>query len=208
MTPEETLSQIAAEVNKCTRCELHHSRKNGVAGEGPVDAEIIFIGESPGFHENEQGRPFVGASGRYFDELLALCNLKRQSVFLGNVVKCRPPTNRDPQAEELTACNFFLDRQIQVIKPRVIVTLGRFSMAKYFPHAKISEIHGQPMRVRGSLIIPMYNPAAALHLPSLKSTLEADFAKLPELIASAAEAPEYAAEISDETEEPQQLSMF
>ncbi len=208
MTPEEILNQIAIEVNECNRCELHYSRKNGVAGEGPANAEIMFVGESPGFHENEQGRPFVGASGRYFDELLALSSLKRTAVFLGNVVKCRPPTNRDPQTEELAACNFFLDRQIQAIKPRVIVTLGRFSMAKYFPHAKISEIHGQPMRVRGSLIIPMYNPAAALHLPSLKSTLETDFAQLPELITAAADAPEYAVETPEEKEPPKQLSMF
>ncbi len=208
MTATEILMGIAREVNKCTRCVLHYSRKHGVPGDGPADATIMFIGEGPGFHENEQGKPFVGAAGRFLDELLARIGLAREDVFIGNVVKCRPPGNRDPQTEELDACSPFLDRQIQVINPKVIVTLGRFSMAKFFPNAKISQVHGQAMQVRGRLIVPMYHPAAALHQPSLKAIVESDFEKLPKLIAKAADAPEYIETEPDSLEKPQQLSMF
>jgi DNA polymerase len=208
MTPDEILTQIAQEVNQCTNCELHYSRKNGVPGDGPSGADIMFIGEGPGFHENEQGRAFVGPAGHYLDELLEQIGMKREDVFIGNVVKCRPPSNRDPQAEELIACSGFLDRQINAINPKVIVTLGRYSMAKFFPHAKISRVHGQAMQVRSRLIVPMYHPAAALHQPSLKSTIENDFAKLPGLIAQAADAPEYVEETLESNIEPKQLSMF
>jgi uracil-DNA glycosylase family 4 len=208
MTPSEILDEIAREVDQCTRCVLHHSRKHGVPGDGPSDADIMFIGEGPGFHENEQGKPFVGAAGQYLDELLASIGMSRDDVFIGNVVKCRPPGNRDPQADELEACSPFLDRQIQVINPKVIVTLGRFSMAKFFPYAKISQVHGQAMQVRGRLIVPMYHPAAALHQPSLKALVESDFQKLPQLIAEAAEAPEYIEEQPESRSKPQQLSMF
>lgn len=208
MTPSEILDEIAREVGQCTRCVLHHSRKHGVPGDGPSDADIMFIGEGPGFHENEQGKPFVGAAGQYLDELLASIGMSRDDVFIGNVVKCRPPGNRDPQADELEACSPFLDRQIQVINPKVIVTLGRFSMAKFFPYAKISQVHGQAMQVRGRLIVPMYHPAAALHQPSLKALVESDFLKLPQLIAEAAEAPEYIEEKPESRSKPQQLSMF
>lgn len=212
MKAEEELKMIAQEVSICTRCVLHHSRKNGVPGEGPANASIMFIGEGPGFHENEQGRPFVGAAGKFLDELLAKINMKRTDVFIGNVVKCRPPSNRDPQPEELTACSAYLERQIQAINPKVIVTLGRFSMAHFLPNAKISEIHGQSVKVRGRLIVAMYHPAAALHQQSLRSTIEADFARLPDLIAQVGDAPEYqeqtpAAELV-EKKEPRQLSLF
>ncbi|MBU1659884.1 MAG: uracil-DNA glycosylase [Chloroflexi bacterium] len=208
MTPEEILARIAAEVEVCHNCDLHYSRKNGVPGEGPADADIMFIGEGPGFHENEQGRPFVGAAGSFLEELLGQIGMKREDVFIGNVVKCRPPSNRDPQADELAACASYLDRQIQAINPKVIVTLGRFSMAKFLPNARISQAHGQSMQVRGRLIVPMYHPAAALHQPSLRAVIERDFAQLPELIARAADAPEYVEETPKETSEPQQLSMF
>jgi uracil-DNA glycosylase family 4 len=123
---EANLAQISGEVSVCQRCMLHHSRKNAVPGEGPVDTEIMFIGEGPGFHENEQGRPFVGAAGKYLEELLTKINMKREDVFIGNVVKCRPPNNRDPLPDELAACSDYLERQIQVINPKVIVTLGRY----------------------------------------------------------------------------------
>ena len=208
MTPEEILQQIAEEVQHCTRCDLHYSRKHGVPGEGPADAEIMFIGEGPGFHENEQGRPFVGAAGRFLEELLAKIGMKREEVFISNVVKCRPPGNRDPRPEELQACDVFLERQIQAINPKVIVTLGRFSMAKFLPNAKISEVHGKAMRVKGRLIVPMYHPAAALHQPSLRPQVERDFAQLPELIANAEDVPTYEADMGEEKSEPQQLSLF
>jgi uracil-DNA glycosylase family 4 len=209
MKPEEELKLVAKEVATCTKCQLHHSRKNAVPGEGPANADIMFIGEGPGFHENEQGRPFVGAAGKFLDELLDKINMQRSNVFIGNVVKCRPPGNRDPLPEELTACSDYLDRQIQAINPKVIVTLGRFSMARFLPNAKISDIHGQAMTVRGRLIVAMYHPAAALHQQSLRSTIEADFARLPELISHAAHTPEYA-EIppAPKKEEPKQLSLF
>lgn len=208
MNPEQVLKEISEQVQVCTRCALHYSRKRGVPGEGPADAEIMFIGEGPGFHENEQGRPFVGAAGKFLDELLNQIGLKREQVFIGNVVKCRPPGNRDPKPEELEACDIYLERQIQAINPKVIVTLGRFSMAKFLPNAKISDVHGRAMRVRGRLVVPMYHPAAALHQPSLRPVVEQDFARLPELIASAAEAPEYQVEPEEEKSEPKQLSLF
>ncbi len=211
MDANEVLNQVAAEVSTCLKCDLHHSRKNAVPGAGPATAEIMFIGEGPGFHENEQGLPFVGAAGRFLDELLAGIGMQRNQVFITNVVKCRPPGNRDPQNEELAACDGYLERQIQVINPKVIVTLGRFSMAKFLPNAKISQVHGQPVRVKGRLIVPMFHPAAALHQPSLRSTVENDFNRLPELIAEAGEAPEYQEQDSDDNnsnEEPKQLSLF
>ena len=208
MTPQEILAQIAQEVSSCKKCNLRYSRKKGVPGEGPANANIMFIGEGPGFHENEQGRPFVGPAGRYLDELLALIGIKREEVFIGNVVKCRPPSNRDPQIEELAACSSYLDKQIQAINPSVIVTLGRFSMAKFCPNAKISQVHGQAMQIRSRLIIPMYHPAAALHQPSLKLTVESDFMRIPTLIESAADSPNCVDDGFEKKEDPEQLSMF
>ncbi|MBL7162426.1 MAG: uracil-DNA glycosylase [Anaerolineales bacterium] len=208
MKSDEILAKVAEEVQVCTKCDLHFSRKNGVPGEGPISAEIMFIGEGPGFHENEQGRPFVGPAGQFLDELLGQVGMQRGDVFIGNVVKCRPPGNRDPRPEELAACDFFLEQQIQTINPKVIVTLGRFSMGKFIPNAKISEVHGLAMRVKGRLIVPMYHPAAALHQPSLRPVVENDFAQLPDLIASAESAPEYEVETPEEKTEPKQLSMF
>ena len=185
MTAEETLAQIAKEVTVCTNCELHHSRKKSVPGEGPATAEIMFIGEGPGFHENEQGRPFVGAAGIFLDQLLAQAGVTRADVWIGNVVKCRPPENRDPQPDELAACNEYLERQIQAIDPSIIVTLGRFSMNKFFPGAKISAVHGQMRKVGERYVIAMFHPAAALHQAALKPAILADFAKLPELLKEA-----------------------
>jgi DNA polymerase len=208
MTPEEILQQVHEEVQTCSKCGLHFSRKHGVSGAGPADADIMFIGEGPGFHENETGIPFVGGSGRFLDELLASIGMKRGDVFIGNVVKCRPPGNRDPQVDELAACDPYLERQIAAINPKVIVTLGRFSMAKFMPNAKISEVHGQAMSIRGRLIIAMYHPAAALHQRSLRPVLEADFAKLPDLIAQADSIPEYTEETVNHESPPEQLSMF
>ena len=144
MSAAEELAQIAAEVNVCTLCKLHRGTIKAVPGEGPADAKIMFIGEAPGFNEDRQGRPFVGAAGKFLEELLALAGLRRSDVFIANVVKHRPPNNRDPEPDEIAACSGYLERQIAAINPRVIVTLGRFSMAKWFPGEKISRIHGQP----------------------------------------------------------------
>jgi len=208
MLPEEEISKIARQVSVCENCALQHSRKKGVPGEGPANSEIMFIGEGPGFHENEQGRPFVGAAGKFLDELLESIDLKRECVFITNVVKCRPPGNRDPLPEELAACSHYLERQIQAINPKVIVTLGRYSMSYFLPNAKISNIHGRSVNVRGRVVIAMYHPAAALHQGSLRSTIEADFAQLPELIASSNQLSEQVELSSGEKEEPKQLSLF
>ena len=212
MTAEETLAQIAKEVTVCTNCALHHSRKKSVPGEGPAAAEIMFIGEGPGFHENEQGRSFVGAAGKFLDQLLAQAGVTRADVWIGNVVKCRPPENRDPLPEELAACNEYLERQIEAINPSIIVTLGRFSMNKFFPGAKISAVHGQMKKVGERYVIAMFHPAAALHQAALKPAILADFAKLPELLEQARKglgksAPVMKVEGSQE-DNPKQLSMF
>ena len=209
MKAEDVLTQVAGEVSVCTKCVLHHSRKLAVPGEGPANAEILFIGEGPGFHENEQGRPFVGAAGKFLEELLGKVGLQRDQVFITNVVKCRPPGNRDPQPEEVETCTqAYLDRQIQAINPKVIVTLGRYSMGLFIPNVKISNVHGQAMQVRGRLVVPMYHPAAALHQGSLKPVIESDFTKLPGLIAKVAAAPAVEESEPENKSEPKQLSLF
>lgn len=181
----DSLQQIAHQVSACEKCKLYTTRKKAVPGEGPATAQIMFIGEGPGYHENEQGRPFVGAAGKFLSDLLASIGMKREEVFITNVVKCRPPQNRDPEQDELKACNDYLERQIALINPKVIVTLGRFSMEKFFPGAKISAIHGQARTVGGRLVVAMFHPAAALHQPQYRSSIEQDFKKLPEYIARA-----------------------
>ncbi len=205
----DSLEKIASEIATCTKCPLHLSREKAVPGEGPPDAEIMFIGEGPGFHENQSGRPFVGAAGKFLDELLASIGLRREDVFITNVVKCRPPGNRDPQPDEIAACREYLDRQIAVIDPKVIVTLGRFSMARWFPSARISRIHGQPRRAGRRLIVPMYHPAAALHQPKLRQTVLDDFRRLPEFVSQANDAYQEG-EAGDEPppDEPRQLPLF
>jgi len=212
MTAEEALAQIAKEVEVCTNCALHTSRKKSVPGEGPAHAEIMFIGEGPGFHENEQGRPFVGAAGKFLDQLLEQAGVTRADVWIGNVVKCRPPGNRDPLPEELASCNLYLERQIEAINPSIIVTLGRFSMGKFIQGAKISQIHGQMRKVGDRYVIAMFHPAAALHQAALKPSILADFAKLPELLKEARaglgkSAPQLKKEEPRE-EEPKQLNLF
>ena len=197
------LEALAAEVARCTRCLLSRGRTKAVPGEGPENAEIMFVGEAPGFHEDQQGRPFVGAAGKFLDELLEIIGLKREDVFIANVIKCRPPGNRDPLPEEIEACKPFLDRQIELIQPRLVVTLGRFSMARVFPKARISRIHGQPCKIGGVIYYPMYHPAAALHQPSLRRTVEEDMRRIPELLKQ----PEQIAE-SPLLEEAEQLRLF
>jgi len=209
---ENTLAEIAENIRQCQKCELSHSRKNAVPGAGPANAEIILIGEGPGFYENEQGLPFVGASGKFLTQLLTDGGVPRDTVFITNVVKCRPPGNRDPQEQELNACSIFLDQQIKAINPLIIITLGRFSMARYFENARISGIHGQAVWRDGRLIVPMYHPAAALHQPKLRSVIIHDFAQLKDLIAKEKErlAAEAASTNIDENKEndPTQLSFF
>lgn len=173
------LAAIAKRVASCTDCGLCRGRNRTVPGEGYADAQIMFIGEGPGFYEDQQGRPFVGAAGKFLDELLAGIGLDRKKVFIANVVKCRPPNNRDPQPDEIAACSVHLDAQIAAIEPKVIVTLGRHSLQRYFPGEAISRIHGTPRRKGEQIVVPMYHPAAALHQGSLRRVIEADFARLP-----------------------------
>ena len=199
------LTDLYEQIAVCQRCDLARSRNRAVPGEGPENAEIMFIGEAPGFHEDRLGRPFVGAAGRFLDELLASINLRREDVYICNVIKCRPPQNRDPLPSEIEACRPYLDRQIELIKPKVIITLGRFSMARYFPNARISRIHGRPKKIGGVLCIPMYHPAAALHQPRYRADIERDFARIPEILAEIHEIEEE--ERADE-QQAEQLSLF
>lgn len=204
----DSLYTLAQQVQSCTLCNLHHGRVRGVPGEGPPDARMMVIGEGPGYHENRQGRPFVGPSGQFLDELLTLAGLQRNDVFISNVIKCRPPDNRDPAPDELAICTrTYLLRQIELIDPPVIVTLGRFSMALYFPKERISRMHGQARRIGGRVVVPLMHPAAALHQPKNRALIEEDFRRLPEILAQAetlADEPPP----PDEPPEPEQLRMF
>jgi DNA polymerase len=215
MAAQDILEQVAAEVRVCTKCDLYRGTKNGVPGEGSPQAEVMFIGEGPGFHEDRQGRPFIGPAGAFLNELLASVGLDRSTAFITNVVKHRPPENRDPLPEEIAACGGYLDRQIAAINPKVIVTLGRFSMAKFFPTAKISQIHGQAKVIGGRIVVAMYHPAAALHQAALKQTVVDDFKRaIPAALAEArrltaagklggASEPK-----QDDEKPPEQLSLF
>jgi uracil-DNA glycosylase family 4 len=204
-----TLAEIYEEVAACTACVLHKSRTHPVPGEGPGDAEVMFIGEGPGFHEDQQGRPFVGPSGQLLEKLLATIGLTREQVYIANVIKCRPPNNRDPLPSEITACAHYLDRQIALIDPRLIVTLGRYSMERYFPGAKISQVHGRARRDGCRVYLPLYHPAYVLRNARAIPQAEADFRKIPRLLARLEEVlQQEGAEPEPEEAEPRQLSLF
>ena len=200
---QDTLERISAEIRACHRCDLHFGRKQSVPGDGSTVAKIMFIGEGPGFHEDQQGLPFVGPAGRFLEELLAMIGMNRSEVYITNVVKCRPPSNRDPQPEEIEACRGYLERQIAIIQPKMVITLGRYSMARYIPNARISLVHGQVRKIDNVLVYPMYHPAAALHQPSLRPQIEADMLKIPDLLAQREEMPD-----SKPQEEARQMSLF
>jgi len=211
VNPDEILKQVTDEVVVCPKCDLQFSRKNAVPGAGPSNAQVMLIGEAPGFFENEKGLPFVGPAGKFLDELIEKGGLKREDVFITNIVKCRPPGNRDPEQGELDACSNYLERQIAAIDPLVIVTLGRFSMARYLPNAKISQVHGQRQWVKGRLIVTMYHPAAALHQPRLKETLLNDFSRLSQWIKEAKQhrpTPQDPEGVPEPDDDAQQLSLF
>jgi DNA polymerase len=181
MAPEK-IESLYARVRGCTICPLSRTRTNAVPGEGPVDAEVMCIGEAPGMNEDRQGRPFVGQAGQFLNELLAAGGLSRDGVYICNVLKCRPPENRDPFPAEIEACRDYLDEQIDLIDPLLIITLGRFSMAKFFPNQSISRIHGHVKDTAGRFYVPMYHPAAALHQQSLRETILNDFRQLPGIL--------------------------
>ena len=196
-----SLTELNAEIERCKICELARHRTKVVPGEGPEDAKLLFIGEAPGWNEDQTGRPFVGAAGQYLDQLIGMIGYKRSQVFIANVIKCRPPENRDPMPGEIMACGRWLERQLDLIKPRVIVTLGRFSMAKYFPGETISKVHGRSKRIGNIIYFAMYHPAAALHQGNLRRVIEADILKLPAVLAEAEK-------MEEEKDRPAQLNLF
>ena len=195
------LSKLYEEIASCQQCELAKYRTKVVPGEGAEDADILFIGEAPGWHEDQQGRPFVGPAGLYLDELLASINLKREQVYIANVIKCRPQGNRDPLPSEIHNCRNWLERQIEIIHPKMIVTLGRYSMAMFFSGKSISKIHGTAQKQDNVIYYAMYHPAAALHQQSLRQVIEEDMLKIPSLLAQAES-------IAEAKQQPQQLTMF
>lgn len=179
-----SLSEISKQVSICEKCALCKGRTYSVPGEGSEKSGIMFIGEGPGRDEDAQGRPFVGAAGRLLTELILSIGLKREDVFIANVVKCRPPNNRDPFPEEVIACYPYLEAQIKELKPKLIVTLGRHSMGRFLPGLKISAVHGQPKRAKGVLqerqvYLPLFHPAVALYDPNKRAILFDDFKKIP-----------------------------
>jgi DNA polymerase len=210
-----SLEEIAEQVARCKLCKLGQGNARAVPGEGNPNAEVLFVGEAPGFYEDQQGRPFVGPAGKLLDELLGYAGLARSDVFIANVVKHRPPGNRDPEPDELEACDGYLRAQIEAIKPQVIVTLGRFSLAKFVPNVRtMRDVHGRAMPYGDLTICAMYHPAAALHQASLRSVIEQDFRALPMIIARAkARAAETGrgdtpAPDVDEPPPAQQMSLF
>ena len=188
------LAAFAAEVSACTRCRLAQGRTQVVFGVGDPSADLMFVGEAPGFHEDQQGYPFVGQAGKLLDRLLAGIGLDRSRVYVCNVLKCRPPGNRDPQPDEIEACEGYLFRQIELIEPRVVATLGNFAtkLLSGKPHG-ITRVHGTPQETtlggRRVTLFPLYHPAAALYTPAMLRTLEHDFGRLPALLARETPSP-------------------
>lgn len=178
------LNDIAQEINVCQLCPLAKTRTKAVPGSGNPGAAIVFIGEGPGKNEDEQGLPFVGAAGKFLNEMLESIGLTRDAVFITNVVKCRPPGNRDPEPAEASICqHHYLDKQLELIRPKLVVTLGRHALGHFLPDAKISEVHGQAKKRGSQILYPLYHPAAALYQGSLRETLKEDFIKIPKVLA-------------------------
>lgn len=187
------LEAIAAEVRSCTRCPLHATRTRAVPGEGDPSTEVVFVGEGPGQNEDREGRPFVGRAGGLLVNLLGHIGWSREDVFITNIVKCRPPGNRDPEPDEIAACAPYLERQLAVLDPAVIVTLGRHSMARFMPGVRISQAHGSTRvadpetGARDATVFAMYHPAAALRTPSIERESYADVAHVPDVLVAARE---------------------
>ena len=177
-----TLEDLNNKILRCEKCALSKTRINVVPGGGSDSANIMFIGEGPGKNEDEQGVPFVGAAGKMLDKLIESIGLTRKDIYIANVVKCRPPGNRDPLPEEVDACRDWLDQQVEIIKPKLIILLGRHSMDRFLPNQKISLDHGKPKRRNGQVYFPIYHPAAALYRNSLLEDLKKDFQKIPKVL--------------------------
>jgi len=197
------LTELYEQIRACQKCALAQGRSLAVPGEGPENSQIVFIGEAPGYHENRLGRPFVGAAGKFLEELLASIQMRREDVYICNVIKCRPPNNREPLPSEIEICRPYLDRQLELIRPRLIVTLGRYSMARFFPQASISKIHGRPTKFGNLLVLPLFHPAAALHQPKYRSDIEQDILKIPQILRQADGIPE-----SQPDQPMEQLNLF
>jgi uracil-DNA glycosylase family 4 len=180
------LNDLHQRINNCTGCGLHATRVHAVPGEGSDQAQVIFVGEGPGSQEDRQGRPFVGLAGQFLDKMLASVGLKRENVYITNIVKCRPPNNRDPFPGEIAACSKYLDEQIELIRPKVIIPLGRHALANWFPGESIGKVRAKARNVNGQTLFPLYHPAAALHNGSLRSTIEKDFKGVAALLSQAA----------------------
>ena len=198
------LAELYRKIAACRDCEeLARTRTQTVPGEGPEKPQIVFIGEAPGYHEDQQGRPFVGQAGQFLEQLLNSIGLKRSDVYICNVIKCRPPNNRDPLPLEIKNCQKWLDQQLELLSPKMIVTLGRYSLARFFPGEPISKVHGKARKQDNIIYFAMYHPAAALHQQSLRQTIEADMLKIPPLLAQV----EPVEEVKKE-DKPEQLSLF
>jgi uracil-DNA glycosylase len=208
------LATFAAEVAGCTKCRLAEGRTQVVFGVGDSDADLMFVGEAPGFHEDQQGKPFVGQAGKLLDQLLAGIGLERDQVYIANVLKCRPPGNRDPQPDEIEACEAHLFRQIALIEPKVVATLGNFATKLLSGKPTgITRVHGVEQETtlggRRVLLYPLYHPAAALYTPAMLKVLETDFARLPELLGRLIAPPEPVPTLAALAPEPAvQLGLF
>lgn len=198
------LAELYRKIAACRDCEeLARTRTQTVPGEGPEKPQIVFIGEAPGYHEDQQGRPFVGQAGQFLEQLLNSIGLKRSDVYICNVIKCRPPNNRDPLPIEIKNCQKWLDQQLELLSPKMTVTLGRYSLARFFPGEPISKVHGKARKQDNIIYFAMYHPAAALHQQSLRQTIEADMLKIPPLLVQL----EPVEEVKKE-DKPEQLSFF
>jgi uracil-DNA glycosylase family 4 len=179
------LEAIASEVRACTNCRLHETRTRAVPGEGSPDTEVVFVGEGPGFNEDREGRPFIGRAGALLGKFLGTLDWQREDVFITNIVKCRPPENRDPEPDEIAACAPYLRRQLEVLDPALVVTLGRFSLGQFMPGERISQAHGTSRPVdpatgaANALAFALYHPAAALRAPEIEKTSLVDVARIP-----------------------------
>jgi len=182
MNKTDLLDQIEKAIRSCRQCRLYRTRTHPVPGEGSSAAPIAFVGEAPGYNEDQQGRPFVGKAGQLLDELLASINLRRSDVWIGNVIKDRPPENREPMVDEIRACWPYLEEQLRCIKPRLVVPLGRVAMAQFLKEAQISKCHGQPKRVGNYVVYPLFHPAAALRSASVLRVLRQDFLEIPQIL--------------------------
>ena len=204
------LDELHQRILSCTDCPLHRTRTQAVPGEGSHQAKVMFVGEGPGYQEDRQGRPFIGPAGQFLNELLASVGLKREDVFITNMVKCRPPNNRDPFPGEIAACNRYLVEQIRLIQPQVVIPLGRHALANWFPKETIGKVRAKPRTVQNITVLPLYHPAAALHNDGLRKTIEEDFQAIGRLLqeAPAATAPGAVRGTEEGPSQGKQLSMM